>query len=321
MDGNKMTIKFNGAYIDKLYQEHQLGLQLMQIPNSQTTDYILFNFTVPDTNSGDIVYGVGGPTIATNGKTTVAFDALLMSFIKIGVLCGNCQRVWLSFGGASSKEIQNTTFTNIQSILSFENSTNEKNEAIFEIFKSNIKSIYEKFNDISGVSMVGFDIDYEEDFNTLTEIATNFVVNVYKWLGCCFTFCAYDFGTAGDWAQALMNIKKILGVQPVKAINLQMYDGGAGNDINEWIKQLKATAKSSGNIADSLGISDLSRFIWPIQIVLGNQNPADIQADFSQWAVPGGSLWSTRSLTDKHQTYTMAEYAAAIANGCARNTG
>lgn len=316
-----MTIKFNGVYIDKLYQEHQLGLQLMQIPNSQTTDYILFNFTVPDTNSGDIVYGVGGPTIATNGKTTVAFDALLLSFIKIGVFCGNCQRVWLSFGGANSGDIQNNTFANIQSIFSFENSTNEKNKSVLEILKSNIKSIYEKFNEIEGVNIVGFDVDYEENFSTLTEITTNFVVNLYKWLGCCFTFCAYDFQTAGDWAQALMNIKKTLGVQPVKGMNLQMYDGGTGNDISEWIKQLKATATSSGDNADTLGISDLSRFIWPIQIVLGNQNPADIQADFVQWAAPGGSFWSTRSLTNKHQTYTMAEYAAAIADGCAGNRG
>jgi hypothetical protein len=152
--------------------------------------------------------------------------------------------------------------------------------------------------------------------------------NMLKEIGFNITFCPYN--SMSDWVSVL---EKLYSPKPptVEWMNLQCYDGGAGNSPTEWAKAVNDAG---------LGI-DGSSFIVPglwccnTSKPYDGSTPAAMQSQFADWqkqmnaaklpALQGGFVWnyddvlanqnSTACNPDYSGSKTSANYDAALVAG------
>lgn len=289
-----MSITMNGAYMASLFQKQPdvLSATLKQIPGSVTTDFILFSYEVPSSSSAD-VHDVQGELVASGGKVTDTAGKVLDQVVKLGRTQGALQRVWLGLGSAGTP-----TYTNLKKIL-------EHDGTLKKTLLDNFRALYDK------VGATGFDLDYEGDTSELGTLLPDIVDAFHKKLSCQFTFCPYWNPKA--WSSALADIYTKVGSQPVVGMNLQVYEGGAGNDPVAWTDALK---KTSGT-----GVSDPDNFIWPIQSIYKDNppsySPSEMESNLKTWKSKGGSFWNNFFFTKSDLDWTMTDFSKGIAAGIA----
>lgn len=297
-----MAMLMNGAYFNSLDQESGLQNALKQIPNSGTTDYIIFSLNVNSSSSADINFGLTGPVLASGGVVQQGTSDIITPIVSAGVKQGSCQRVWLSIGGWGSN-----AFTNINDIL--EGPADNKT-TLFNNFKAIIAAI----EGIEGANFAGFDLDFEQAEGDLHTLVSNMTIAFYNEFNCKFTFCPFQHLPARNqavspWISSLSTVYSALHTQPVVGFNLQIYAGGTGNDPTAWVK---AVAAESGT-----GVADASSFIWPIfscdTTAPPNVTPSQATSDMQGWKSQGASLWATAALP--YEGYDLGDYATAIAAG------
>jgi hypothetical protein len=318
----------NGAYINHLDSDAGMKTVLDNIPGSTTTDYLLLSLNVAgvDANnkpSADINYGWNLPcTLARDGKITDWTRDHLCKVVSAGVTQGKCKRVWLVIGGASDGP-QTDAFTNIQTIL-------DAGGTLASTLATNFKAIYFAINNITGVEAVGFDMDYEENLDSLTAAVTNVSIFLFNNTACSITFCPFQ-GEQDDQGnypgeQAWINaLKKVYSWTNGKVVgyNLQTYSGGGSNNPKQWADYL----------ADAGIVSDPYSFVWPIvsngtDAATPSYEPSEVVKQLKNWGSAtgpgngfhsrGASLWATSGLSDPPQPpNTLAAYANAIAQGIA----
>jgi len=142
------------------------------------------------------------------------------------------------------------------------------------------------------------DIDDEDD------VDANLIVEFSLMLGAIgykITFCPY-FGQA-DWINALVTLHE---KQPglVTQINLQCYEGGAGNDPVQW---QRAAADAGVTIPVYPGLESEQN---------GGDAPDDMESQFKEWAkggITGGWVWLYDQIRDS--TPSCSDYATAVKDG------
>lgn len=297
-----MAMLMNGAYFNSLDQESGLQNALTQIPNSGTTDYIIFSLNVNSSSSPDINFGLTGPVLASGGIAQAGTSNIIAPIVSAGIKQGSCQRVWLSIGGWGSN-----AFTNINDIL--EGPAGNKT-TLFNNFKAIITAI----ESIEGAKFAGFDLDFEQSPENLQTLVSNMTIAFYKEFNCKFTFCPFQHLSGqkqlvSPWISSLSTVHSALHTQPVVGINLQIYAGGTGNDPTAWVN---AVAAEPGT-----GVADASSFIWPIfscdTTAPPNATPSQVTTDMQGWKSRGASLWATAALP--YEGFGLGDYAAAIAAG------
>jgi|GEM_PF-3416295 len=327
----------NGAYINHLDSDAGMKTVLDNIPGSVTTDYLLLSLNVAgvDANnnpSADINYGWNLPCIlARDGKITDWTRTHLCKVVSAGVTQGNCKRVWLVIGGASDGPTTDA-FTNIQTIIN----TGGTLEATLA---ANFKAIYLAINNITGVESVGFDMDYEEDLDSLTTAVTSVSIFVYNHTGCSITFCPFQGGEyprgsgkfPGEqkWLDALKKVNSFTNGKVV-GYNLQTYSGGGSNNPKQWADYIKNNAAGTG-----VRPADAAGFVWPIvsngtDAATPKYDPSEVVKQLTDWGSAAGpgrgngfhssgaSLWATSGLSDPPlPPNTLTAYSKAIAQGIA----
>ncbi len=299
----------NGAYLNGLDQSSGLQTALANIPGSVTTDYILFSLNVASGIKADINYGWNLPCIlASNGLVTPETGKLLTPVVRAGVDKGKCQRVWLTIGAAvdPNHPRETSTFANIQTILN-------TGGTLKSTLLANFGAIAEAVGSIAGVQAVGFDMDYEENSDTLASCVANVTIALYGQFKCSVTFCPYQQWLQSSWITALQQVYSTLKTQPVVGYNLQTYAGGTGNDPTQWAANIKN--------APNTGVANPAAFVWPIVSCDPNaqpvSSPQQVIQNLQGWKSRGASLWATQSLSNPPRFPTLTDYGKAIAQGIA----
>ncbi|MEE3624742.1 hypothetical protein UCD39_12170 [Nitrospirillum sp. BR 11752] len=309
-------IGFNGAYINGLDVPSTNSATVSIVSGTNTTDYIIFSLTVHD-ETGDVYYGLGKNILSSNGtvnKTNV--NNIIDPVIKAGTTSGNCQRVWLSIGGAGSSTINNKTFTNIQKILAAKSTAATNLIANFAAIANHVQGLSSK------ITFVGFDLDNED---APENAVVPLVVQLYQYglaqspkIIYPFTYC--PFTNEVEWFATLADVYSALNPdtanpvypQPVVGINLQTYAGGAGNDPVAWTAMLNTYVSSHPG---TTGLATGDGFILPIQD--DSTAPGAMEKNFQEWGSTGGSFWCTQDIATSAVSNTWADYAEAIASGTA----
>lgn len=302
----------NGAYFNGLDQNGGMQTALANIPGSVTTDYILFSLNVAGVNaagqpSADINYGWNLPLIlASNGQVTPQAANLLGRVVRAGVGQGKCQRVWLTIGAAvnPSNPQATSTFANIQRILS-------AGGPLRSTLLANFGALVQALKGITGVGSVGFDMDYEENGDTLATYVANVTIALCQEFRCTATFCPYQQTLQSAWITALQRVYSTMRTQPVVGYNLQTYAGGSGNNPTQWAQTIASAANT--------GVANPAAFVWPIVSCDPGAGPVSTPTQVVQklqgWRSKGGSLWAVAALSNPPPSLT--DYGRAIAQGIA----
>jgi hypothetical protein len=252
--------------------------------------------------NGDFVYN-NGPALISGGELQSGF-AHLPALIETIKSSGNVSQLLFSIGGWTCEG----DFLNIQSLIE-QYGTGSENP------------LYANFAALkSALSIDGIDIDLEansskpprtHDYPYYTDTLVA-LAGMLDSIGLTTTFCPY---TASDfWIDCLAKIYAVNDSrQLVSAMNLQCYDGGAGNTQSDWVGYLQQSSQP-------LGIDDPAAFVVP-GYDAEQTPPSALEstfADSSQMTtgIVGGFVWNFGEVLETESS--AGDYAQAIVQGIQR---
>jgi hypothetical protein len=247
------------------------------------------------TQLGDIIFNDDDPIVIRDGKYIAAPDWPG----HIAELKGPGSKVtqlYACFGGAPPWV---RDFETIKKIYNDNNNSfsGTQLEKSCEVFRATFPSID------------GIDMDCEETYDLPSFVA---FCKMLAGMGFHITFCPYDTGETDFWTTALVQIEKAY-PNVVKWWNLQCYDGGQGNNPQDWADAI-AKAAPGRQTEGYILAGDWVRFYDPDQASWRGDCPNAMEQLFSgfrkQACVGGGFIWSLDLIVDSQKR------APNQGNGC-----
>lgn len=248
------------------------------------------------TQLGDIIFNGDDPLVIRDGKYVAASD-WPGHIAELKAPGSKVTKLYACFGGAPPWVHD---FQTIQTIYndnnnSFSGTQLEKN---CEVFRATFPAID------------GIDMDCEETYDLPSFVAFS---KMLAGMGFNLTFCPYDTNQMNFWTTALVQIEQAY-PDVVKWWNLQCYDGGGGNNPQDWSDAI-AKAAPGRQTQGYILAGDWVRFYDPDPNWKSWRGdcPNAIEQMFSGFAkqacVGGGFLWSLDLIND-------SESRAGSGNGC-----
>lgn len=248
------------------------------------------------TQLGDIIFNGDDPLVIRDGKYVAASD-WPGHIAELKAPGSKVTKLYACFGGAPPWVHD---FQTIQTIYnnnnnSFSGTQLEKN---CEVFRATFPAID------------GIDMDCEETYDLPSFVAFS---KMLAGMGFNLTFCPYDTNQMNFWTTALVQIEQAY-PDVVKWWNLQCYDGGGGNNPQDWSDAI-AKAAPGRQTQGYILAGDWVRFYDPDPNWKSWRGdcPNAIEQMFSGFAkqacVGGGFLWSLDLIND-------SKSRAGSGNGC-----
>lgn len=277
----------------------ELGLMAYDVGGSGFKVGIFWSLHIRD--NGDFVYNNGAPIIAA-GQLQPGF-AHLPKLIAMMKARANIQQLLFSTGGWTCE----SDFVNMKTLID-------------QYGTGSANPLYANFQALkSALSIDGIDIDleansspppYAHDYGYYTDTLVS-LAGMLDSLGMTTTFCPYI--DQSFWLGCLQKIYATNGQrQLVSAMNLQCYDGGAGNTQTQWVQSLEQSPAP-------IGIANIPAFVVPGYDAQQTPPPA-LQATFADNSqmtpgINGGFVWN---YSEVQQSGTpTSQYASAIVKGIA----
>lgn len=296
-----MTMPSIAVYAGGLLRPQDI-MKAMNVRNEGFSTIIIDMFHIGNpavkagTQLGDIIFNGDDPLVIRDGKYVAASD-WPGHIAELKAPGSKVTKLYACFGGAPPWVHD---FQTIQTIYndnnnSFSGTQLEKN---CEVFRATFPAID------------GIDMDCEETYDLPSFVAFS---KMLAGMGFNLTFCPYDTNQMNFWTTALVQIEQAY-PDVVKWWNLQCYDGGGGNNPQDWSDAI-AKAAPGRQTQGYILAGDWVRFYDPDPNWKSWRGdcPNAIEQMFSGFAkqacVGGGFLWSLDLIND-------SESRAGSGNGC-----
>jgi hypothetical protein len=296
-----MTMPSIAVYAGGLLRPQDI-MKAMNVRNEGFSTIIIDMFHIGNpavkagTQLGDIIFNGDDPLVIRDGKYVAASD-WPGHIAELKAPGSKVTKLYACFGGAPPWVHD---FQTIQTIYndnnnSFSGTQLEKN---CEVFRATFPAID------------GIDMDCEETYDLPSFVAFS---KMLAGMGFNLTFCPYDTNQMNFWTTALVQIEQAY-PDVVKWWNLQCYDGGGGNNPQDWSDAI-AKAAPGRQTQGYILAGDWVRFYDPDPDWKSWRGdcPNAIEQMFSGFAkqacVGGGFLWSLDLIND-------SESRAGSGNGC-----
>ncbi|HEV7660310.1 MAG TPA: hypothetical protein VGO55_10735 [Allosphingosinicella sp.] len=238
--------------------------------------------SIPGQQYGDIIFGAD-PIIIQDGNWKLPDDSWPTAVAQL-MAGGLVTQIYASFGGGGVEDFESLKAIYEQNGNSYAGTPLETN---FQLFRQKLPAI------------TGIDLDCEETYDEPSFIA---FCQLVAGLGFSLTFCPYD--NQPFWANALA---ALIESNPgaVKWWNLQCYDGGFGNDPQQWVEYVASV------IPGFQGNDFILAGGWTNSGVQGVQ--ALIAGLAAEPSLAGGFLWNIDGVIESGTG--MAAWVGAIRNG------
>jgi hypothetical protein len=237
------------------------------------------------THLGDIIFNDNDPIVIRDGKYISSFPEWPGNIAKMKASGAKVTQIYASFGGARPwvKDFETIKQIYDDNNNSFSGTQLEKN---LQIFRATFPAID------------GIDMDCEETYDVASFVA--FCKMLIR-IGFHITFCPYEI--QDFWTEALVQIENSYPLA-VKWWNLQCYDGGGGNDPQNWAAAI-ATASPGRQIENYIMAGDWVRFYDDEDSDWSGHCPTEMEQLFStfsnQSCVGGGFIWSLDLIRDSEK--------------------